>query len=590
MKPTHRISHFVIWSMFGSVVACSGSAVDESSKLGAPPPQHGPFAGPAGPRPNSANPTDDIAYAAPGNANVAGDSVAAPGLPNPSGPLGAAGPAGGIALPPKPAPPTSTANPDPTEAPVVQPAVNPFVHVEHDPLSTFAVDVDTASYDIFRRDVLAGHLPSPQTVRLEEFVNYFDYDYPAPEPNAPDPFSISLAAAPGLFGNTTLLRVGIQGERAPEFEKKPANLVFLVDVSGSMASAEKLPLVQGVLTQTLSILEPNDTVSIVTYASGTGVALAPTPASERATIENVITNLTAGGSTNGAGGIQLAYQQAEDAFIDGGINHIVLCTDGDFNVGVSSTEGLIDLIEEKRKSGVTFTALGFGYENNDAMMEAVSNAGNGMYGVIANLDQATEYVHQRLLDNMTLIAKDVKIQVEFNPNWVTAYRLLGYENRAIADNDFRNDRVDAGEIGAEHRVTAVYELVLAGQEVPSPNKAPEPENGASYAGDVEVAENDLVLVKVRYKDVDATENDPAYEVNTTLNADAIAESATDLDADFQWTVAVAAFAEILKGSPYASQDALPAIGELIAAQSSRDAARGEFKELFTQATTLLKQR
>lgn len=585
MKTTHRISHLVIWGLFGSVVACSGSdPTSEGAK--APGPSEPPF------QPAIANPAfaDDFAGPSPGPA-----PGPAPGAPNPSPPIGATGANGangaiGATAAPFPTQPTATAAPpDPIDIPAVEPSVNPFVHVEHDPLSTFAVDVDTASYDIFRRDILAGYLPSPQTVRLEEFVNYFDYDYPAPEPNAPEPFSISLAAAPGLFGETTLLRVGIQGERAPEFEKKPANLVFLIDVSGSMASAEKLPLVQGVLTQTLNILEPNDTVSIVTYASGTGVALTPTPASERATIESVITNLTAGGSTNGAGGIQLAYEQAEGAFIDGGINHIVLCTDGDFNVGVSSTEGLIDLIEEKRKSGVTFTALGFGYQNNDAMMEAVSNAGNGMYGVIANLDQATEYVHQRLLNNMTLIAKDVKIQVEFNPQWVTAYRLLGYENRAIADNEFRNDRVDAGEIGAEHRVTAVYELVLVGQDVPNPKNAPAPESGTVYAGEVEVAEEDLVLVKVRYKDVDATEKDPAYEVNTSLAATEVAESATDLDADFQWTVAVAAFSEILKGSPYASRDALPDIAEIVAAQASRDAARGEFKELFKTATTLLSQ-
>lgn len=494
----------------------------------------------------------------------------------------------GTSLPMEPQDPVDDVDPLPEPNPAV--LVNPFVTVAHDPLSTFAVDVDTASYDIFRRDLLAGFLPTPQTVRLEEFVNYFNYDYPAPEPGAEVPFSISLAAGPSLFDTgTTLLRVGIQGESAPEFEKKAANVVFLVDVSGSMQSAEKLPLVQAVLSEAVGILEPNDTISIVTYASGTAVALEPTPASESATVSSVINGLTAGGSTNGAGGIQLAYEQARSAFIEGGINHVVLCTDGDFNVGVSSTEGLIALIEQERTSGVTFTALGFGYQNNDAMMEAVSNAGNGMYGVIANADQAIDYVHDRLLHNLTLIAKDVKIQVEFNPEFVTAYRLLGYENRAIADEEFRDDKVDAGEIGASHRVTALYELVLAGQDVPGADAAPAPVDGAAYEGQREVKPTDLVFVKVRYKDVDATEDDAAYEVGEGLEPGDIAESAEELDADFQWAMAVATFAEVLKASPYASKERLPEVKALIAPQASKDADRMEFNTLFDSALALLDQ-
>ncbi len=487
--------------------------------------------------------------------------------------------------------------------PAAPPRVNPFVETEEDPFSTFAVDVDTASYDIFRRDVLNGYLPTAETVRVEEFVNFFDYDYPAPEADSEQPFSISLAAAPSLFDTgTTLLRVGIQGEQAPEFEKKDANLVFLVDVSGSMQSPEKLPLVQSVLTQALNVLEPSDTVSVVTYASGTQVVLEPTPVSEKDEIAAVIEGLSAGGSTNGAGGIQLAYERAREAYIEGGINHVVLCTDGDFNVGVSDTDGLIELIEEERKSGVTFTALGFGAENNDAMMEAVSNAGNGMYGVIANEDQATEYVYDRLLHNLTLIAKDVKIQVEFNPELVTAYRLIGYENRAIADEDFRDDKVDAGEIGAEHRVTALYELVLAGAELsnlvappvedagPAEDAgavAPAEDAGPAFSGELEVDPADLVLVKVRYKDVDATEQDPAYEVNRSLHPDDVAGEASELDADFQWAAAVATFAEVLRGSPFASQELLPAVKELVEPQANRDTERMEFNTLLDTAIDLL---
>src|SRR5690606_7535220 len=229
----------------------------------------------------------------------------------------------------------------------------------------------------------------------------------------------------------------------------------------------------------------------------------------------------------------------------------------------------------------------FGYQNNDAMMEAVSNAGNGMYGVIANQDQATDYVHDRLLHNLTLIAKDVKIQGEFNPEFVTAYRLLGYGNRAIADEDFRDDKVDAGEIGASHRVTALYELVLAGEDVPNSDAAPAPVDGTAYDGEREVKPTDLVFVKVRYKDVDATEDDPAYEVGMGLEPTDIAASAEDLDDDFQWAMAVATFAEVLKHSPYASKDLLPDVKALIAPQAGRDADRMEFNTLFDGAITLL---
>jgi Ca-activated chloride channel homolog len=605
VKKLNQLKPIAAWSLLGGVLAaCSsgasmpGVALAEDPGLAAPEPAN-PAAPGAVALPQPAAPAPQ---AGPQGAT---DAVSVPGITPPSatptsnvGSTGAAGGATGAAAPPLPAEPAEEegavtedaddeeiADPLPVEPSV---SVNPFVDVAHDPLSTFAVDVDTASYDIFRRDVLNGYLPSPETVRLEEFINYFDYEYPAPEAGAEEPFSISLAAAPSLFDSgTTLLRVGIQGENPPEFEKKPANLVFLVDVSGSMQSPEKLPLVQSVLNQAVDVLEPGDTVSVVTYASGTGVALEPTPVSESDTITSVISGLTAGGSTNGASGIQLAYEQAREAFIEGGINHVVLCTDGDFNVGVSTTEGLIELIEEERRSGVTFTALGFGADNNDAMMEAVSNAGNGMYGVIANEDQATDYVYDRLLHNLTLIAKDVKIQVEFNPELVTAYRLLGYEDRAIADEDFRDDKVDAGEIGASHRVTALYELVLAGDEVPSFEGAPAIEDGEAYAGAQEVKDTDLVFVKVRYKDVDATEQDEAYEVGVGLAPAEIAGSAAELDADFQWAMGVATFAEVLKGSPYASPDLLPEVKSLIEPQGERDADRMEFNTLFDVAVSLL---
>jgi Ca-activated chloride channel family protein len=467
-------------------------------------------------------------------------------------------------------------------------ASNPFVVVEHDPLSTFAADVDTASYDMFVQYMSSGMLPPASSVRLEEYINYFDYDYPAPEADSEVPFSISLAAAPTIMDrDTVLLRVGIQGRLPPKDEKKPTNLVFLVDVSGSMQSPEKLPLVQYTLLETLDVLDPSDTVSIVTYASDTRVRLAPTPVSNRASIEQEITALSAGGSTAGAAGLELAYQQAEAGFIEGGINHIVLCTDGDFNVGVSTTDGLLALIKEKRESGITLTALGFG-SNNDSMMEAVSNAGNGIYGVIADEDHATTYVHERMLSTLVHIAKDMKLQVEFNPDDVYAYRLLGYVDRAIADTDFRDDVVDAGEVGAGHRVTALYELVLVGHDIPTAAGAPSTDDGTAYDGDVEVDPDDLVLVKVRYKDVDAEASDPAYEVAQSLSPSDVARSYADLDTDFQWAIAVASFAEIVGQSPYADIENLAVIQSIVGRPVYEDDAdRMEFATLVDKAIPLL---
>ena len=467
------------------------------------------------------------------------------------------------------------------------PGTNPFVMSDYDPLSTFAVDVDTASYDLFRRDVEDGVVPNPASVRLEEYVNYFAYGYPAADAAAEVPFSVSLAAAASpLDAELTLLRVGIQGKNPPAEEKRPANLVFLVDVSGSMNESDKLPLAQQVLRQTLDLLDPTDTVSIVTYAADTGVRLQPTPAAQRDRIATEISELVSSGGTNGASGISLAYEQAESAFIQGGINHVVLCTDGDFNVGISDTNALVDLIEQKRQTGVTFTALGFGSGNlNDAMLEAISNAGNGFYGVISSEAQAAKYVDERILSTLSLIARDVKVQVEFNAERVAAYRLLGYENRAIADEDFRDDVVDAGEIGAGHRVTALYELVLQGDDVPNVEGAPLATTGPSFDGQREVAADDLVQVKLRYKHIDAGADDAALEVAASLGPSAL--DAATVDPDLAWASAVAAFSEVLKRSPYARDVDLDALGAVFEAQSTRDDDRAEFYTLFQRARELL---
>lgn len=473
-------------------------------------------------------------------------------------------------------------------APFEPPATNPFVMVEHDPLSTFAADVDTASYDLFRSFVDAGSLPPPASVRLEEFVNSFSYEYAPPDPAGTTPFAIHLDAAPNLVDReTTVLRVGIQGKVVPPTEKRPANLVFLVDVSGSMSY--ELPLVQAVLEDTTDLLDPEDTIAIVTYAGSVGTLLPATPVSQKDLILEKIDQLVSGGSTNGAGGIQAAYAEAQGAFIEGGINHVLLCTDGDFNVGISSTDALEELIVEKRKTGVTLTVLGFGAggRGNDAMMERISNAGNGIYGYIGSQEDATEYVAERMLQTLIHIAQDVKIQVEFNPEHVVAYRLLGYENRAIADEDFRDDVIDAGEIGSGHTVTALYELVFDEAALPSAETAPPLDAGRAHSGAVEIDPEDLVLVKVRYKEPGASETDPASEVAATLAPSDVRDALGNSASDLQWAIAVATFAELLKQSPYAARSALPALELIVQAQAGRDQDRGEFALLLGAAKSRL---
>jgi Ca-activated chloride channel family protein len=467
---------------------------------------------------------------------------------------------------------------------------NPFVATAHDPLSTFAVDVDTASYDIFRRDVNLGTLPQPASVRLEEYVNDFRYDYPVPTASDPDPFRISLGAAADMFGRgTTLLRVGIQAFTPPASEKRPANLAFLVDVSGSMASEDKLPLVQRILRNALEILDPSDKVSIVTYSATADVRLAPTPVSDAARIIAVVDSLTAGGGTAGADGLGLAYAQVRGGFIEGGINHVLLCTDGDFNIGPSSTDELLAIIKRERDSGITLTALGFGIGNlNDAMMEKVSNAGNGIYGMISSPAQADRYVAERLLSTFVHVASNMKVQVQFNPARVTAYRLLGYEDRAIADDQFRDDTVDGGEVGAGHRVTALYELVLAGQVVPNPDGAPEILEGPPVSDfPTEVLTDDAVRVSVRYQTPGAAADSLAREVAVGLAPAGLGARLQEADPDLRWAAAIAAFAEILKQSPFADRNALPLIETIVGEQAERDQDRAEFAQLFIRAKALL---
>lgn len=523
-----------------------------------------------------------------GSSAAAGSASTVPTAPTPPSAAQGSVPAGafpsaapGMSTPPAMVPPTSG-----EKYPVV--GTQPFVLAAHDPFSTFGADVDTASYDIFRRNVEHQVPTAPRSVRVEDFVNYFKYDYPAPAEGAEHPFQISLAAAPNAFGrDTTLLRVGIQAENPPASAKQPTNLVFLIDTSGSMAAEDKLPLVQFLAKHALEVLGADDLVSIVTYSETATMQLAPTKVVQKDQITQVINGLSAGGSTNGAGGIQLAYQQAQQAFVAEGVNHVMLCTDGDFNVGISNPDELVAFIEMERKSGITLTALGFGLGNlNDALMERVSNAGNGIYSLITSQEQASRYAEERMLATLRYVAKDMKIQLEWNPAEVEAYRLIGYEDRAIADSSFRDDMVDAGEVGAGHRVTALYEVVRKGGKVPVIAGAAAAQGGDPVEGDREVEASELVRVKVRYKLPNATESDPAKEVVQKLAPSEIGALFDSADQDLRWAAAIAAYAEILKSSPYALPGSKTQLRAVFAAQAERDFARGEFLKLFDAAVGL----
>lgn len=495
-----------------------------------------------------------------------------------------------------PAGPSPTASQSPVVPSVPQPPATrtavparPFVLTGSDPFATFAADVDTASYDIFRRSLNNGGLPRPSEVRAEELINYFEYDYPAPEPDAEVPFTISLSASShvNLEEHTKLLRVGIQGARPSE---KPAtNIVFLVDVSGSMAAANKLPLVKTVISEALAELDADDEVSIVSYAADTRVRLQPTRVRDRERIEQTVKALEVGGGTNGSSGINLAYEQAQAGFLEGGINHIVLCTDGDFNLGVTNDDALVALIKQKRTTGVTLTALGFGDRNNDAMMERVSDAGNGIYSVLYDADQAIAYAHQRLLSTMIHIAKDMKIQVEFNPEYVYAYRLIGYEDRVVADTQFRNDRVDGGEVGAGHRVTALFELALKQEDVPDGVTPSRGESSATRV-DAEIADDELARVKIRWKKPGASSSDPASEVTEAFRPDEIGASLDELDGDAQWAVAVAYLAAVLRNDRRAHAAELPRLLSLIEPLAGEHTDRRELLSLWGRAEDLLKVR
>ncbi|MEO0795576.1 MAG: VWA domain-containing protein [Verrucomicrobiota bacterium] len=433
---------------------------------------------------------------------------------------------------------------------------NEFIAPKAQPISTFSVDVDTASYANTRRFISQGSLPPADAVRIEELINYFDYAYPNPDwnvnaPKVGHPFSVTTEVSSAPWNpKHTLVRIGLQGFEVPWDERPANNLVFLVDVSGSMDQSNKLPLVKQALTELIQRLDRRDRVAIVVYAGSSGLALPSTTADNYETIEHALNNLQAGGSTNGAQGIELAYATAQKHFIDDGNNRVILCTDGDFNVGVSDRGRLVSLIEEKAKSGVFLSICGFGQGNyRDGMMESLSNKGNGNYAYIDTANEARKVFGEDLTSTLLTIANDVKIQVEFNPANVGAYRLIGYENRKLAAQDFNDDKKDAGEIGSGHSVTALYEIIPVGIEsdfsTSTVDKLKYGENSLSApaTSDSEFA-NELMTVKLRYK---LPDEDTSTLLSTVINK---LDGSTATSADLQFASAVAEFGMLLRDSQF----------------------------------------
>ncbi len=460
---------------------------------------------------------------------------------------------------------------------------NGFRVASREPLSTFSIDVDTASYSNVRRFLTGGHAPPAGAVRIEELVNYFDYGYAPPTGDEPVAVHVEVAGCPWNTDHR-LARIALKG-REIDFDRRPvSNLVFLLDVSGSMQQQNKLPYVKDSLRLMLDRLGENDRVAIVVYAGAAGLVLPSTTADRKETILAAIDNLQAGGSTNGAGGIRLAYDVATENFVKGGTNRIVLCTDGDFNVGPSSESELVNLIEGEAKRGVFLTVLGFGMGNyQDSKMEQLADKGNGDYAYIDTLNEAKKVLSERLSGTLITIAKDVKIQVDFNPAKVAAYRLIGYENRTLAAADFKDDKNDAGEIGAGHAVTALYELIPPGQPVPGDV---DPSKYQATAAPTPASDTDeLLTVRLRYKRPDEDASVP-FEVPVKDAGEAF----DDASGDFQFAAAVAEFSLLLRRSQYAPKANWDSVREIAAGAKGEDSHgyRAEFLTLVDRAAKLSK--
>lgn len=460
---------------------------------------------------------------------------------------------------------------------------NAFLEAARKPLSTFSIDVDTASYSNMRRFLQQGQLPPAGAVRIEELVNYFRYDYPPPVGDVPFSCNVELAGCP-WNPQHQLARIALKGREIEVDQRPSSNLVFLLDVSGSMRDQNKLPLVKSAMRLLLENLGENDRVAIVVYAGASGLALPSTPADRREIILSTLDNLMAGGSTNGGEGIQLAYNVAVKNFIPGGTNRVILCTDGDFNIGSTSQGELIPLIEEKAASGVYLTVLGFGMGNyKDSTLEKLADKGNGNYGYIDTMNEARKVFLEQMTGTLITIAKDVKIQIDFNPAQVAAYRLIGYENRLLRDEDFQDDTKDAGEIGAGHTVTALYEVVPVGQEIPAGKVEPSKYQVQEKASPATTNSDEVLTVRLRYKQPEGNESRELQFPVTKSD-----KPFTGASGDFQFAAAVASFGMLLRDSQYKGDASFDAVLEIAGSSRGEDAHgyRGEFLELVRTAKTL----
>ena len=540
--------------------------------------------------------------------------------PNVTRDMAAAGKTGGLALNPSAPPPMLMTKPAPpmasnafgnssglVETPATEPPSryrqdfdtatydkveeNPFLPASGNPLSTFSIDVDTASYSNVRRFINSGSLPPKDAVRIEEMINYFTYNYR--EPEGDKPFSIDLDATSCPWEPThRLVRIGLKGREVANEKRPPSNLVFLLDVSGSMTPAERLPLVKQAMRLLVDKLTENDRVAIVIYAGGSGLALNSTPGNEKEKILRALEELEAGGSTNGAEGIELAYKVAADNFIKGGVNRVILATDGDFNVGVTNQGDLIRLIEAKAKTGVFLSVLGVGTDNlKDSTMQKLADKGNGNYAYLDSVDEARKVLVQQINGTLMTIAKDVKIQVEFNPARVASYRLIGYEKRLLRKEDFNNDKVDAGEIGAGHTVTALYEIVPAGAGATDPAASVPPVDPLKYqspspataATTDSKASSETVTVKLRHKKPDGDVSE-LTERSFTDNGSKFENAAPDL----KFAAAVAEFGMLLRDSQFKGKGTFGAVIEWAQEGKGRDTAgyRAGFIEMARKAQSL----
>jgi Ca-activated chloride channel homolog len=464
---------------------------------------------------------------------------------------------------------------------------NSFMNARTSPLSTFSIDVDGASYSNTRRFLQEGQLPPSDAVRIEEFINYFSYDYP--QPTGSDPFSIVTEVATTPWNpETKLVHIGLQGRRSAAENLPPINLVFLIDVSGSMAADDKLPLLKNGFDMLIDQMRPQDQISIVVYAGAAGMVLPPTSGADKEVIREALSRLDAGGSTAGGAGLMLAYQAAKQSFIKGGNNRVILATDGDFNVGISNDDELVRLIEEKRKSGVYLSVLGFGTGNiKDAKMEQLADKGNGNYFYIDNINEARKVLVEKMAGTLFAIAKDVKLQIEFNPALVKSYRLVGYENRVLAAEDFNDDKKDAGELGSGTNVTALYEIV----PVRDPRPKVDPlkyQNGGSRTrwnwgfGGNEVG-GELLTVKFRYKQPTGT---TSKLLSRTLKDKNVVWQ--DASQNFRFSAAVAGFGLVLRNSQYRGNMDLDKVALIGRGAQGRDldGHRAEFLNLVETAKSL----